>query len=91
MIEIYGIPEEVYLCWGCKSAIKLVKSLDLPYEFYKVVKRVDNELGFEYNREKIEELAKRLNVNSLKFVYPQIFVDGKHIGGFKNLRDMYDV
>lgn len=90
MVEVYGIPKEVYNCWGCQASIKLLESLQIPYQFYEVVKRVDNELGFEYNRPKIEELAKRINSGSLKITYPQIFIDGVHIGGYDNLRKYYD-
>lgn len=90
MIEVYGIPKEVYNCWGCQATIKLLDSLKIPYQFHEVIKRVDNELGFEYNRPKIEELAKRINSGSLKMVYPQIFIDNKHIGGYKQLKEIYD-
>lgn len=90
MIEIYGIPDNVYRCWGCHESRKLLDSLNIKYQFHEVIRSVDNELGFEYNRPKIEELANRLNVKSLRFVYPQIFIDDKHIGGYKQLKELYD-
>ena len=89
-VEIYGIPLEVYQCYGCEGARKLLNSNSIPYTFYDVVRKVDNDLGFEYDRPRIEELAKRAGFNSLRIVYPQIFVNGVHIGGYKHLKEILD-
>lgn len=89
MIEVYGIPDTVYNCWGCAASRKLLDDMGLQYTFHEVVTPVDNEIGFDYNRPKIEELAKRLGSSSLKLVYPQIFIDGEHIGGYKQLKERY--
>lgn len=90
MVEVYGIPKDVHYCWGCQETIKLLDSLDIEYKFYAVVEKVDSELGFDYNRPRIKELAERLNCHKMSFVYPQIFVDGHYIGGYKEIRSLYD-
>ena len=90
MIEIYGIPKEVYNCWGCRGAVKLLEDLGLPYTFKPVFVPADNELDFAIDRATIEELAGRMGKRSLSIGYPQIFIDNVHIGGYKELREYYD-
>lgn len=86
-IEIYGIPENLHNCYGCIHAQKFLKEQGLEYEFYPVLRPAENDLGFEYDRGRIEELAKRLRQRSLAFSYPKIFIDGKCIGGYMQLKE----
>lgn len=87
-IEIYGIPEHLHNCYGCVESLKLLESKGIKYNFYPVLISSNNELGFEYDRDRIEELARRLNSRGLAFTYPRIFVDDRFIGGYKQLKDL---
>lgn len=86
MIEIYGIPETLHNCWGCVQSRKLLDRLGIEYTFYPVLVKSDNDLGFDYDRARIQELAKRKRQKGLGFTYPQIFKDGIPIGGFMELK-----
>lgn len=87
-VEIYGIPENVHKCYGCIEAQKLLNEKGIKYVFYPVLKEAKNELGFEYDRPRIQELAKRARQRSLAFQYPRIFVDEKLIGGYLQLKQL---
>lgn len=86
-IEIYGIPESLHKCYGCIEARKLLDEHGLEYEFYSVLKPANNSVGFDYDRPRIEELAKRVRSRSMAFTYPRIFVDGNFIGGYMQLKE----
>jgi hypothetical protein len=73
-IEIYGIPEEVGRCPGCYTVTKLLKELNAPYTFYKVL---TNNGKIEYDRPLIVSLAKRAGFTSLNIRYPVIFLNDK--------------
>ena len=87
-VEIYGIPESLHNCYGCIQAQKLLTEKGIEYTFYPVLKEAKNDLGFEYDRPRIEELAKRVRQRSLAFQYPRIFVDNKLIGGYLPLEQL---
>lgn len=87
-VEIYGIPESLHNCYGCIQAQKLLAEKGIEYTFYPVLKEAKNDLGFEYDRPRIEELAKRVRQRSLAFQYPRIFVDNKLIGGYLQLKQL---
>lgn len=87
-VEIYGIPESLHNCYGCIQAQKLLIEKGIEYTFYPVLKEAKNDLGFEYDRPRIEELAKRVRQRSLAFQYPRIFVDNKLIGGYLQLKQL---
>lgn len=87
-VEIYGIPESLHNCYGCIQAQKLLTEKGIEYTFYPVLKEAKNDLGFEYDRPRIEELAKRVGQRSLAFQYPRIFVDNKLIGGYLQLKQL---
>lgn len=75
MIEIYGIPEEVWRCPGCVIVRDLLKRLELSYEFYNVINEVNGQI--EYDRPLIESLAKRIGCYpSLAIRYPVIYMNG---------------
>lgn len=86
-IEIYGIPEELHRCYGCISAFNFLKEKGIEYVFYPVLLKSGNDLGFEYDRKRIEELKKRTNNRNLSFQYPRIFIDGDLIGGYRQLKE----
>lgn len=87
-VEIYGIPENIHKCYGCIQAQKLLQEHGIEYQFYPVLKEAKNDLGFEYDRPRIEDLAKRARQRSLAFQYPRIFVDGVLIGGYMQLKQL---
>lgn len=90
-IEVYGIPEGLgYSCYSCINAVRLLEYKGLPYTFIPVLRKADNSLGFDYERDNIHELAKRIKAPSLAIVYPQIFIDGEAIGSFKALKEYLD-
>ncbi|MGD8484442.1 MAG: glutaredoxin 3 [Thioalkalispiraceae bacterium] len=61
-------------CPFCMRAEKLLKS--------KGVKI--NKINVENNQGKLKEMLKRSKQNTV----PQIFIDGKHIGGFDDLSEL---
>lgn len=74
-IEIYGIPEAVSRCAGCMQATKILKDLNLPYQFYDVIYIDPVTKQIAYNRDLIVALAKRAGFPTLNIRYPVIFVD----------------
>jgi glutaredoxin len=87
-IEIYGIPEEVSRCPGCALVRKTLDDLKIPYEFYPVFKNSSNELGFEYDRPRIVEVAKRIGCYpSLALRYPIVFMNNQKIHKISILKD----
>ncbi|QPI17923.1 glutaredoxin [Pectobacterium phage POP12] len=68
------------------QAQSILKELDIEYVFYPVLVKSNNSVGFEYDRPRINELAVRTRQKSLSFQYPRIFVDGKLIGGYLQLK-----
>ena len=61
-IEIYGIPEEVGRCPGCYTVTKLLKELNAPYTFYKVLTNNGNPVIFlnDKKQKNIAEFKKSL-------------------------------
>lgn len=86
-IEVYGIPEELYPCYSCVNALRFLEYKKLSYTFIPVLVKADNSLGFDYNRTAIKELMDRMRTTSSAIVYPQVFIDGKHVGSFKALKE----
>lgn len=90
-IEIYGIPDDLYRCYACNEAKRLLESKGIPYSFIPVVSKSDNELGFDYNKETIKNLALLVNGGkSLAMSYPKIVVDGSYIGGYNSLQNFIE-
>lgn len=70
-IIIYGIEESDFRCGGCIEAKRLLDSVNLPYEFKRIVTRND---GFpEYNKELMSELGTKIKFTVL--LLPYIFID----------------
>lgn len=92
-IEVYGIDEKLGLPIRCSGCINTTRYLDMQgyeYTLYPVLLSSDNELGFDYDRERIKELAKRAKFPSLSIQYPQVFIDDEHIGGYRDMRQYID-
>lgn len=64
------------ICPYCIHAKELLDSLQIPYEEIRV--DVDTDL-----RKKMEQRSGRRTV-------PQIFIDDKHVGGFDDLKALYE-
>lgn len=62
-------------CGYCTMALKLLNEKGADID--------ERKLGFGWNREQLFE-----SVPNAKSV-PQIFIDGKHIGGYANLREYF--
>lgn len=88
-IEIYGIPEDVHRCAGCRAAKQLCDDRGLDYQFIPIVRVADTPLGFEYVMEAVEELKTRAGKQSAPTNYPQIFVNDKWIGSLKTFKEMF--
>ena len=66
----------------CEMAKKLCTRKKIDFEFISVIRKADNQDGYELIPGIESELAKLLNKSELKgTTMPQIFVDGNHIGG----------
>lgn len=83
--EVYGIPEEVGRCYGCRRVKGLLDDLSINYKFHKVMNKSLE--GIEYNRPLIVSLASRLGQTSLNISYPVIFYDGIRIKNFNELKE----
>lgn len=77
-IEIYGIPPDVAHCPGCSLVLSILNDNEIDYRFYPVMVKKDNELGFDYNRPVIENVAKRIGCYPhLGIRYPVVFINNK--------------
>ena len=88
-VEIYGIPEDVAKCSGCISAIRLCFEKGYDYEIIPVLKKANNQLGFDYILENFDECKERANMQTRPTSFPRIFVDGKYIGSLKKFKELY--
>lgn len=89
-IEIYGVPEHLFKCPGCISAVDFCRSYGLQFTFIPVLIDSSKEMGFEYNREAIEQCRIRAGKDTSPRQYPQIFVDNKWIGGYQTFKEQYE-
>lgn len=85
-IELYGIPEEVGRCYGCRRVKSMFDDLELNYSYNKVMVKTDN--GIEYDRPLIVSLASRLGQKSLNIAYPVIFIDDIRVKNFNELKSI---
>lgn len=65
-------------CNWCVKAKQLMNQLGMTYTEYK--------LGVDYTREKLRELVPE----NLPLTVPQIFVEGKRIGGYEDFAEWCD-
>lgn len=90
-VEIYGIPEDVAKCAGCIDSIRICIEYGYDYELIPVLKKSDNELGFEYIIEKFDECQKRAGLPYRPTSFPRIFVNGRYIGSIKQFKEIYGI
>lgn len=66
----------------CEMAKKLCTRKKIDFEFIYVIRKADNQDGYELIPEIESELVKLLNKSELKgTTMPQIFINENHIGG----------
>jgi glutaredoxin 3 len=74
-VEIYTIPG----CMGCDSAKSLLDEKGIPYQ----------EISLQGNRVRYAEMKARAGGRQDEsMTVPRIFINGKHIGGYSDLRNM---
>lgn len=86
MIEIYYIPEEVRRCYSCVLAKELAALTGLETKMYPIMEPDDSDAGFKWNMDTIHELMRRKETYRSAISYPQVFIDGIHIGSTGALR-----
>ena len=83
MFKVYGYLPSVYSCAPCLNSKRLLDAKGHEYEFISVAETVG---GMKMLKEDvIAELESLLGTRRLTM--PQIFHDGKHVGGFDQLKD----
>lgn len=85
MFKVYGFVPSVYNCAPCLNAKRLLDAKRHSYEFVSVADSLGADGRPELNAAVIDELEAALGTRSLTM--PQIFHDGKHVGGFDQLRE----
>ena len=81
-VKIYGFDSSLKYCMYCEMAKKLCARKKIDFEFISIIRKADNQDGYELIPEIESELIKLLNKPELKgTTMPQIFADGNHIGG----------
>lgn len=86
-IEIFGFSPEVYNCNPCNNAKRLCEQKGWEYEFISVADKVSSTGKPIIRSDVMEEMRKRFNTdNLLGMTMPQVFIDGKSIGGFDQFR-----
>lgn len=86
MIEVFGIPEEVRRCYGCRQVRKMLDELGFEYVFYPVMS-LDENNQVQIDRDQIEWLARRLGQKSLNIAYPVIYIDNVRQPSMASLKD----
>lgn len=87
MIEVYGFDSALHRCAACEALKELFSERGLDYTLYPVMIPAENDLGFDYNRPVLDGLYARLGYKITRF--PQVFIDGVHIGGYFDVRNYY--
>lgn len=85
MFKIFGYIPSVYNCAPCLNSKRLLDAKRKEYEFVSVADEKDADGKPILNETVISELENLLGTRRLTM--PQIFHDGKHIGGFDQLRE----
>ncbi|MBF84447.1 MAG: glutaredoxin [Acidobacteria bacterium] len=76
MVEIFGFDERIKKCRSCINAKRFCKVKNIDYTFHSV--NDDDNLKLLMSKMGLEE--------SRGLTMPQIFDDGKHIGGFTDFK-----
>lgn len=90
MIEIYGIVSESHKCPACDFIVKRLEEDGIEYSIKTVLRDAKTDLGFEYRRDVIDELRRRIRQPKGSLELPKVFVNGIYIGGAKALLDYLD-
>lgn len=86
MIEIFGMPEDKLVCPNCRKAVQLCKDHGFEFKFYPVFTDIVKGKLLK-NEPVVRDLMQRLGqTDNTPIQVPQIFVDGKHIGGLQDFR-----
>lgn len=85
MFKIFGYVPAVYNCAPCMNAKRLLDARAIPYEFVSVADAKTDSGKPIIKNEVLDEIQKLSGSRPLSM--PQIFHDGKHIGGFDQLRE----
>lgn len=89
MIEIFGFREDKILCPNCMKSKRLCEDNGVEYKFYSVITDV---VAGKVVRDVpvVKDLVARMGWDAIHPInVPQIFVDGKHIGGLQDLRTYF--
>lgn len=84
MYKIFGFVPSVYNCAPCMNAKRLLDAKGHQYEFVSVADSAIDGVP-NLNEKVIDELE--VAVGTRRMTMPQIFKDGKHIGGFDQLKE----
>ncbi len=85
LLEIFGWDADDFRCVPCLKAKRLAETRGFIYDFIPLAKEKVTE-DHAINR---EELERRMQENSLELkTLPQVFFDGKHVGGFDDFKEM---
>lgn len=84
MIRIYGLTPDVYNCKPCNAAKQFCIDNGLEYEFIPVATKVSATGKPLKTMSVMKEMAELLHTDVMvaaAMTVPQIFIDGKHVGG----------
>lgn len=85
-VEVYGIPQTVFNCYGCKLACDILQEVGISYDFVQVITSLSDDGIPTYEKDIIRQLADRLGQVSLSISYPVIFINEERVY-LKHLRD----
>lgn len=85
MFKVYGFEPAVYNCPPCINSKRLLDAKRQQYDFVSVADTKDEGGKPVLNEIIVGELESLLGTRRLSM--PQIFHDGKHVGGFDQLRE----
>ncbi|MGL5306474.1 MAG: glutaredoxin domain-containing protein [Aeromonas veronii] len=86
MIEIFGFREDKIVCPNCMKSKRLCEENGVEYKFHSVITDL---VGGKAVRDipVVKDLVSRMGWTWTDPIsVPQIFVDGKHVGGLQDLR-----
>lgn len=85
MFKIYGYIPSVYNCAPCLNSKRLLDAKKHEYEFVSVADSKGEDGKPVLNEAVVDELEALTGTR--RMTMPQIFHDGKHVGGFDQLRE----
>lgn len=85
MFTVYGYEPSVFNCPPCINSKRLLDARHQKYDFVSVAKSNDATGAPVLDDQVVDKLASLLGTR--RMTMPQIFHDGKHVGGFDQLRE----